>query len=413
MRVDAEAQSAHANTPRKDDPDLGGDAGSTDRRWRLPAGWTRHPAVHLLAPGVVYLALVRIGLLVLGWMADANDVSTTDARTVWDGQWFLGIAEYGYAGVPPTLVDAFGNRSAETPLAFFPGYPLLVRWVSELPGAGLVGAAFAVSTVSGVACAYALARLGEHVGGSHRAGLLTVALFAASPMAVVLSMAYSEALFCALAAWALVGVVERRWLVAGLCAAAAGLVRPTAGALVMAVGLAALVAVLSRRDGWRPWVAGLLAPLGLLAYLGWVATSTGSLTGWFDLQERGWDSRFDGGAATLRFTLDVLASAPSVLEVATVAILVGAVVLLLVGIRMGVSWPLMVYAAGVLMMDVGSNGLMNSKARLLLPAFTLLLPAAVALSRRRPGTVAAVLGGVVVTGSWFGAYALTAWPYAI
>ena len=41
-------------------------------------------------------------------------------------------------------------------------------------------------------------------GGSRRTGLLLTALFAATPMSVVLSMAYTEALFCALVAWALV-----------------------------------------------------------------------------------------------------------------------------------------------------------------------------------------------------------------
>ena len=104
----------------------------------------------------------------------------------------------------------------ETPLAFFPGYPALVRWVDGLPGVDLIGAAFTVSLVSGVFCAYGLHRLGRRVrGGSREAGLILVALFAASPMAVVLSMTYSEATFCALAAWSLVGVVERRWILAG------------------------------------------------------------------------------------------------------------------------------------------------------------------------------------------------------
>jgi hypothetical protein len=64
-------------------------------------------------------------------------------------------------------------------------------------------------------------------------------------------------------------------------------------------------------------------------------------------------------------------------------------------------------------MDVGSNGLMNSKIRLLLPAFTLLLPIALGLARRRPGTTTSVLVAAVAASAWFGAYALTGWPYAI
>ncbi|WP_228122471.1 hypothetical protein [Saccharothrix syringae] len=374
----------------------------------------RHRVTLAVAPAALYLAVRELGLLVLQLMADRWGEDVARALTSWDGQWFLGIAEGGYAGVPAHLVDAFGRRSAETPLAFFPGYPALVRWVAGLPGVEPVGAAFAVSLLSGVVCAYGLAQLGRRVfGGSRRAGLVLVVLFAASPMAVVLSMTYSEATFCALAAWSLVGVVERRWLLAGLCCAGAGLVRPTAAALVLAVCAAALVAVWQRRDGWRPWAGALLAPAGLAGYLGYVAVRTGRWDGWFAVQRGGWDSRFDGGAATWKFALLILGEPRSVLELATVWFLVVALALVVLGARRGLEWPLVLYGAGVLAMDLGSNGLMNSKARLLLPAFTLLVPVALALARRRTGTAVAVLAGLSVFSAWFGAYAITAWQYAI
>jgi hypothetical protein len=374
----------------------------------------RHRVVVLLAPALVFLAIRELGLLVLQMMAARWNKSVTAALTSWDGQWFLGIAEGGYADVPRWLVDAFGKRTDETPLAFFPGYPALVRWVDGLPGVDARGAAFTVSLVSGVFCAYGLHRLGSRInGGSSRAGLILVALFAASPMAIVLSMTYSEALFCALAAWALVGVVERHWILAGLCTAAAGLVRPTAAALLMAVGLAALTAVITRRDGWKPWVGGMIAPLGLLGYLGYVAARTGQLDGWFAVQQRGWDSRFDGGAATWKFALANLGEPRSVLELTTVWILLIAIALVVLCFRRRVEWPLIVYAIGVLAMNLGSNGLMNSKARLLLPAFTLLIPAALALAKRRTTTAVALLSALAVFSAWFGAYAITAWQYAI
>lgn len=379
--------------------------GVSPRTWRRLGWW--------LAPGVTYLAVREIGLLVLGWLAAANGTTTTNALTAWDGQWYVAIAAHGYSGVPGRLTDAFGKRTADTPLAFFPGYPVLVRWVGDLPGVTVVAAAITVSLVAGVACAYALARLGARVGGTRVAGLVLVALFAASPMAIALSMAYSEALFCALAAWSLVGVVERKWLLAGLAAAGTGLVRPTAAALVVTVWVAAIVAIVRRRDGIRPWLALVLAPAGLLGYLGFVAHRTGSLTGWFQLQRQGWDSAFDGGAATVRFGLEVLANGRSVLEVVTVAVLVAAIALVVIATRMRIAWPLVLYGALVLAMDLGANGLMNSKARLLLPAFTLLLPPAIGLARRRPGTTVSVLAGVAVASAWFGAYALTGWSYAI
>jgi hypothetical protein len=381
--------------------------------WRSPERWTPRGFATALAPAAIYLCLSELAHLVLDWMAARNGVSPTSAVTSWDGQWFLDLAAGGYDHVPPEMGDAFGRRSAETPLAFFPGYPLLIRVAAQLPGAGLVAGALLVSTVSGLVCAYGLARLGTRVGGSRRTGLVLVALFAATPMSIVLSMAYSEALFCALAVWALVCTLERRWLLAGLFCAAAGTVRPTAAALIAAIWLAAAISVVRRRDGWRPWVSALLAPVGMAAYLGWVGLRTGHWDGWRTLQQRGWDSGFDGGAATLRFSLQLLAVPRTVFELATVWLVAGAVVLFVVAIRNRTPLPLVVYAAGVLVMNLGSTGLMNSKARLLLPAFTLLLPLAVGLAKRRPGTVLTVLAGMAVTSTWFGAYSLTAWPYAI
>jgi hypothetical protein len=381
------------------------------------ARWPARRVWALLAPALIFLGIREFGLLVLTWMAAATDRSVTEALRSWDGQWFLAIAESGYEDVPAGLVDAFGNRSAETPLAFFPGYPTAVRWFAAIDGdggIGLVTSAFTVTIAFGVACAYALARLGRHIrGGSPRTGLILVALFAASPMSIVLAMAYSEAMFCAFAAWSLVGVLERKWVLAGVCCAAAGLVRSTGAALVLAVGLAVIVAVVKRRDGWRPWVGGVIAPVGLLGYLAWVGVRTGEWDGWFGLQERGWGTGFDGGVATVTFSLEALADARSVLEVTTVGLIVVALLLLVIGFKRRVEWPLMVYAAGVLAMDLGANGLMNSKARLMVPAFTLLIPVATALAKRRPSTAVLTLCALVVAGSWFGAYSITSWGYAI
>jgi hypothetical protein len=374
-------------------------------------------AVVLLSPALIFLGIRELGLLVLTWMASRNGHSVSEALRSWDGQWFLAIAGGGYAGVPDGLVDAFGQRSAETPLAFFPGYPLVVRWFAAIDGPGgigLVTSALTVTIVSGVVCAYGLARLGQRVrGGSRTTGLILVALFAATPMSVVLAMAYSEAMFCAFAVWALVGVLEKRWLLAGVCCALAGLVRSTGAALVLAVGLAALLVVIRNPRSWRAWACGAIAPAGLVGYLAWVGTRTGEWNGWFALQERGWGTGFDGGAATLRFSLDALADARSVLEVTTVGLILVALVLLVVMIVRKVEWPLVVYSAGIVAMDLTSNGLMNSKARLLVPAVTLLVPVALALTKRRMSTCVVALSALALVSSWFGAYALTSWGYAI
>jgi hypothetical protein len=184
---------------------------------------------------------------------------------------------------------------------------------------------------------------------------------------------------------------------------------------VLAVWLAVLVAVFTRRDGWRPWVGGVLAPVGLVGYLAWVGVQTGQWNGWFLLQQRGWDSGFDGGAATGKFAMDVLAgnTTREVFEYATVGlVLVGLVLAVLTFVRR-LEWPLLVYGTGVLVMDLASNGLMYSKVRLLVPAVTLLIPVAVGLAKRRTSTLVLVLCGLAMASAWFGAYAITGWGYAI
>jgi len=68
-----------------------------------------------------------------------------------------------------------------------------------------------------------------------------VAVWAVAPASFVLSMVYSEALFCALAIWSLVALVERRWLMAGVLTIGAGVARSSTGvALVAAHGLCSL-----------------------------------------------------------------------------------------------------------------------------------------------------------------------------
>jgi hypothetical protein len=240
-----------------------------------------------------------------------------------------------------------------------------------------------------------------------------VALWAGAPMAITLSMAYTEALFTALAAWALVGVLERRWILAGLCCLVAGLVRPTAILLVGVIGLAALIALVREHRTWRAAVCVVLTPLGLLGWWGYVANRTGSLTGWFDIQRTGWSSQFDGGQETWKFIGDILKSGNSVMETVNMFAILGAVVLAVLLVRSRIPWPLAVYGVGIVLLVVGTAGVTYDKVRFLLPGFTLLVPVAHGLANQKPRTMIAMTTGIVLLGSWFGAYSLTAWKYAI
>lgn len=371
---------------------------------RLP-----RPVVAALAPAAVYLGVRLTGLLLLVVFAETHGEKLETLLRSWDGNWYLAIAEHGYENVPKSFVDAFGNHTAHTAMAFFPGFPFVLRAVAAATGTSLFAAGLLVNVAAGVAAAYAIARIGRRVGG----GLLLVALWAGAPMAVALSMTYTEALFTAFAAWALVSVLERQWVEAGCYAVGAGLIRPTATVVVGVVCLAALVALRSERR-WEAVVGALLAPLGLLGYWGYVAARTGKLGGWWQIQREGWNSQFDWGVSSVSFAARILADGKVVMDLLIVLILLGAVALTAVSALSGrVPWPLVAYGAGIVAVTIGSDGMMASKPRMLVPAFVLLIPLAVWLAGRSRVTAVAWTVTFVLFGSWFSAYSLTAWDYTI
>ncbi|KAA9154048.1 hypothetical protein FPZ12_032895 [Amycolatopsis acidicola] len=364
-------------------------------------------------PAVIFVGIRALGVAVLAVMGPAG---LADRLTAWDGVWYLRIAANGYD--LGAIVDAQGHPNPFTTRAFFPGYPFLIDALSRATGLGLVAAALTVSAGGGLFAAYGLARLGRIVrGGSPRAGYLLVGLFAAAPMGIVLSMTYTEALFCALAVWTLIGVLERRWELAAVCCAMAGLVRSTALALVVTVVLAALLAL--RTDRWRAGFALVLAPSGLLGYLWWTglrvrpdAGFADQLRTWSELEWQGWSTKFDGGLATLRF-IGATLSTNTVMSLLTVAVIASTLVLFGISLWRKVEWPLLAYAAIVLVMCLGTSGLMHAKARFLVPAFTVLVPVAIGLANRRRGTAVLTVGGAAILSAWFGGYALDVWSYAI
>ncbi|WP_018180292.1 hypothetical protein [Jongsikchunia kroppenstedtii] len=379
-----------------------------------------------LEPILVFLLIRMIGLLVLERAAQLHDRGLGSLLSAWDGRWMLAIAQHGYSNVPSTQTDVNGVHTATTAYAFFPGYPYVVRWISALPGVTVFGAAIAVNVVFGCAAAVAVCRIGTRCaemmtdrkrifGGpgpidADRAGLLLTALFAAAPMAVVFSMAYTEAMFCALAAWALVGVLERRWLLAGFCTLAAGFSRPTAVVLIAVVAFAALAA---RRDGWRAWAAIVLSPIGYVTYLCIVWAQTGHVDGWSRIQSEGWGTTFDWGRNTWDFLNYSLVNSSEVAPVASSCIVIATAVLALVMWGERVPWPISLYGTGVLASIVLTSGLMMSRPRLLLPAFVIMVPIAIGLARSRLPVQLTVCGALVAFSSWFGAHMLTVFPHAM
>lgn len=247
---------------------------------RLPAGLRE-----LAQPALIVLVIRAAGLLATLLECVADD-RRFDFR-IWDGFWYLGIAEHGYTGFDPALTyNAHGNYFPDAPMAFFPGYPLAVRLFGQLSGGNLLPAAITLSVMASIAAGYGVARLAGHAGAGRRGRLVAVALTAGAPISVVYAMPYPEALLVALASWTLVAVVERRWVLAGLGAAAAGLVSPMSAGLIPVVVVTAL-AELFRRPAWRPVIAVSGALSGMGGYLLWVQLVSGTPGGYFGIQRIG------------------------------------------------------------------------------------------------------------------------------
>ncbi|MEG8278674.1 hypothetical protein [Streptomyces sp. AHA2] len=384
----------------------------------------RAGALRRAAPALLGYAAVRaLGLLVLVLWSAARDKSAYTLLTArWDALWYVRVAELGY-GYEVRLP----NGDVHSNLAFFPLLPWLERLVAAVSPLSYADGGFVVSLVASLAAAWGIFAVADHVYG-RRAGVCAVLLWAVLPVGIVQSMAYSESLFTALAAWSLYAVLTGRWVTAGALALAAGLTRPVGTAVVAAVWAAAIASFVAERRalsagradsgagapggpaGRAPSPAGrvtgmLLAPLGTAGYVLWVGhrTGTGPL-GYLDVQA-GWRNGFDGGRAFAGFVADKFTSFPSALAGAGLVLGVASVVwLYAVGVRQRQPLPLLVHSGVVTLLALCASSYFGSKPRLLMPAFPLLLPLALLLARARPRRSAGVLGFLAVVGAVYGAF---------
>ncbi|MFJ3308515.1 hypothetical protein ACIPSA_36835 [Streptomyces sp. NPDC086549] len=324
----------------------------------------------------------------------------------WDSVWYLGIAAHGYGRTlyfHPTVIHS--------DLAFFPLYPALVRIVTALTPLGGGAAGLIVSwTAAGVA-ACGIYAIGARLHG-RAVGTALVLLWGLLPHSVVLSMAYTEPVLTAFAAWSLYAVLSGNWLRAGSLAALAGLSRPNGFAVAAAViAAAACEAYRVRRRGGRVshrlWTGAALAPLGWTAYVLWVGRRKGNLLGGYFEVQRLWGSRFDFGRGSLHFVRQLLLHGNRFVFPMTMVIVAAGVLMYVLLVVDRAPLPLLVHSGVLLLIALGGSGFFESKPRFLLPAFPLLLPLARALvrtARARPWHATVVVCALAGLSFVYGAY---------
>lgn len=359
---------------------------------------------------------------------------TWDRLNSWDALWMRDIAEHGYFG----LDDVDGDPGHWRSLAFFPLMPYLMRGVSFV---GFMPAAWAgalISLVAGVFVAFAAAALASRMGMGRRAMILASAMVTTAPMAVVMLMPYTEALFLALAGWGLVAVVDRRWGRAGSLILLAGLTRSTAMGLFIVLAIAVIAG--DRRNP-RAWLAVAVAPVGWAVYLLWSSARLSDAGGYFGAQARGWNSEVDGGVATLRWLWGSLATSRETgYAISAIMIIVVALTLAWAFVdwvvarvaawrgaraasgeaaapafldRWGACWPVLLFSCLAVGQVLVSDGLMHSRPRLFLSGVLMLLVFAPFVARMRAFDRAWVLAAWVLGSAWVGAYMLVPFPWAI
>jgi hypothetical protein len=236
-------------------------------------------------------AAAHVGVLLLAAsIAYSTRQSLVDLLTAWDSHWYLEVAKSGY---PHHLLPGHGN-AAQSTLGFFPVLPLLVRFVHSVVGTGYTTSGLVVSSVTSLSAPVAVWLAFRDILG-HEAAVRGTAMVFLSPGAFVLGMVYSEGVLITAMAFCLVALRRRRWVAAGLLAAVASATDPL-GLAAFAPCAAASWRALRREGAFRPALAPLLSPAGVVAFFSFLWAWTGTPLAWFITQRRGWESGapFDG-----------------------------------------------------------------------------------------------------------------------
>jgi hypothetical protein len=218
------------------------------RRWWSSPDTQAVLPIHLATRGGVlaigFLSVVLVGFPFSGEQNPPLQIygnALLDLPARWDTGWYLTIATEGYS-------YSAANPTAQQNIAFFPAFPLIVRYLSVIVGRQPLWTGVAVSLVAFFwALVYFLRLARTHLLDEDQA-VTAVLLLAAYPFALFFSAAYTEALFLL----ALVGAVyhfkrDELWQAAGW-GFLAGLTRPNGAFLSVVLGLMTLETFLRE---WR------------------------------------------------------------------------------------------------------------------------------------------------------------------
>ena len=195
----------------------------------------RTPATIYASVAAVLYVVIAVAHSLLPAAKDGFDQSDLGAPSflrgwVWfDSGWYVSIADHGY----------FYVKGVQSPVAFFPGYPLVLRALHAVIDS-YVWAGLLITVVAGLIAALLWwTWLGDRLQG--RARTFAFALLLLYPYAWFLyGTLYSDALFLALVLGAFVLIDRQRWVLGGTVGALAAITRPLAPAVIIGIAAVAI-----------------------------------------------------------------------------------------------------------------------------------------------------------------------------
>jgi hypothetical protein len=348
-----------------------------------------------------YLVVRSVATLVFGLVSSGHGYAARGMFVFVDSGWYAKIAERGYdTKISPAL----------SPFAFDPLYPGLMAFGHALTG-GLVSVTavgLTITWVAAVACSWALFEIGRLLRDV-RTGLIFAVLWALMPSAVIQGALYADTLAICLTAWALYALLRRAWITAGILACLAGATRPTADAVVLTVCVAAVVELVrARRISARPLIGAVIAPIGAIGFLAYVAYRVGSISGYMNAQKK-WGTGFgNAGQVFHRIKLGIAGTAHGYSNGqahVTTAVLLIVPLLIIVMLVQRQRWEITFYTIVVAAIVYTAIHDYTVVPREMLAAFPILLAPAGWLAKvKQQWIVWALIAVLAVAAGWYASY---------
>jgi hypothetical protein len=260
----------------------------------------RRAAAPVAASLGVFAAATACHVLATWIMSKVTGFPVSRLLMKWDSAYYLAIAKHGY----PTHLPPIAHPSSV--LSFYPLYPLFVRGTLGVTPLGDNAASLLVAGAFSAAAVVAVWYLARNLYGAAVA-YRSVALFAFAPGAFAFTMGYSEGVFVLFATLALLMLLQKHWVLAGVFSAASSVTRSIGLAAAVACAVAAFIALRENRRQWRPLLAPVLAFVGVFVMPLYYWWHVGDAFAYSKTEDRAWGKHFDFGADTARHVTGLFA----------------------------------------------------------------------------------------------------------